>query len=296
MPARPRIALVTCAPLPEGDPDDRLLLPSLDARGLAGEFAVWDDAAVEWDAFDLVVVRSTWDYPTRRDAFLAWADGVPRLANPAAVVRENTDKRYLDRLAAAGVPVVPTRFVEGPDDVVAALHGDATVVVKPVVGAGSKDTGRYDLAAPTERAAAVGLAERILAGGRAVIVQPYLAGVDIEGETALVHVDGVLSHAVRKAALLAGPAGDVAGLYVEERVAACAPTPAQRALAARALATVTADGPPLYARVDVLPGPGGAPVVLEVELTEPSLFLGHAPGAADRLAGAIADRVRPRVV
>ena len=164
------------------------------------------------------------------------------------------------------------------------------------MGAGSQDTGRYDLGRPAERAEAVGLAERILAGGRGVVVQPYLAGVDVEGETALVHVDGRLSHAVRKAALLTGPAGDVAGLYVEERTAACTPTAAQRAVAAQALATVAGDGPPLYARVDVLPGPDGAPVVLEVELTEPSLFLGHDRGAADRLAGAIADRVRPRVV
>src|SRR5262245_36497898 len=125
----PTVALVTCAELPDLDPDDRLLLDPLAGRGIAVSAGVWDDTNVDWARFDLVVLRSTWDYPPRRDAFVAWAAAVPKLANPAHVVAWNTDKRYLGELGAAGVPVVPTDWVEPGDDW--AVPGQGEWVIKP---------------------------------------------------------------------------------------------------------------------------------------------------------------------
>jgi hypothetical protein len=289
-----RVALVTCAALPDLDPDDRALTAPLAASGVRADPAVWDDPAVDWAGYDLVVLRSAWDYAARRDEFVAWAASVPRLANPADIVAWNTDKRYLAELAAAGVPAVPTVWL-GPADA-PALPAAGEWVIKPAVSAGSRDTGRYDLGLPEHRALALTHLERLAAAGRLAMVQPYLSAVDTHGETALLFLEGEFSHAVRKGPMLDGPdLGDV-GLYKHEQITARVPDDAELEVAAKALAAVPG-GPDglLYARVDVIPGPDGTPVVVELELTEPSLFLGHAEGAADRLAAAIVSRVSPSV-
>ena len=282
--AAARVALVTCAELPDLDPDDRLLAEALTARGVQVEAAVWD-AAVDWSACDLALLRSPWDYAQRLAEFLAWARGVPRLVNPAEVVEWNTDKRYLETLAAAGVPVVPTTWVTAPGTWRPADTGE--LVVKPVVGAGSIDSGRYDLAVPAERDLAVAHVTRLVSAGRPVMVQPYLAAIDTDGETALLYFDGTFSHAIRKGPMLTGPDEPVEGLYKPEEISTREPTPEQLAVAGKVLAALPFPVP-LYARVDLVPGPDGEPVLLELELTEPSLFLAHADGAAERLAALIA--------
>jgi glutathione synthase/RimK-type ligase-like ATP-grasp enzyme len=264
------------------DDDDRLLVPALRARGVDAVPAVWDDPALDWDRFDLVVLRSTWDYPARLAQFLSWVAGIPRLANPAAVVAWNVDKRYLDDLARAGVPVVPTTFVP-PGGRPPAVEGE--VVVKPSVSNGSRDTAR--LAAAEPLAALVG---RIHESGRTAMVQPYLDAVDHAGETALVFIEGALSHAARKGPLLARGVGLVEGLYAEETMSARTATADEIAVARAALDVVPGRAPLLYGRVDVVPGADGRPVVLEVEVTEPSLFLGIGD-AASTLAAAIASRL-----
>jgi hypothetical protein len=286
-PGAPRVAFVTCAPVPDLDPDDRLAAEALEAAGIRVEPAVWDDPTVDWTAHDLTVLRSTWDYAERRDDFVTWAAAVPRLANPADVVAWNTDKTYLRELAAAGLPVVPTRWLEPGRP--HRLPDRGEWVLKPSVSCGSRDTGRYDLASPEHRRLAARLLDRLLAAGRTVMLQPYLRAVDAAGETAVIHLGGRLSHAVRKAALLHGPhLGDNA-LYLTEQIDPRPATAAERAVAERVLAAVPG-GPDrlLYARVDLIPAPDGTPTLLELELTEPSLFLSHAPGAPRRLADAIA--------
>jgi hypothetical protein len=270
------IALVTCRQLPDLDPDDRLLR---DALGDAAAVAIWDDPAVDWDAFDVVLLRNPWDYIVRRDAFLAWAERIgPRLRNPPEVVRWNTDKRYLGELTGAGLPVVPTSVVTVGDPLVA-----PPLVVKPAVGAGSIDAARH---ADHESAAAH--VARLQAAGHVVLAQPYIEAVDEAGETALIYLDGTFSHAIRKDALLgAGVAErDESGLFVSESISAREPSDAERVAGERIMAWVTERfGRLLYARVDLLPG--DEPALLELELTEPSLFFAHAPGSAERLARAL---------
>lgn len=274
---------MTCAELPELDPDDRLAIEPLAARGITVEPAVWSDPGVAWAGFALAVIRSTWDYARHRDSFVAWAREVPCLANPADLVAWNTDKVYLRELAAAGVPVVPTTWV-APDD--RWTPPDGVYVIKPAVSAGSLDTGRYG---PGDAALARAHVERLQAAGRLVMVQPYLPAVDSDGETALVYLDGGFSHAIRKGPMLTGPDVGVTGLYREEEIAPRAASPAELSVGRAALAALPSV--PLYARVDLIPGPDGAPRLVELELTEPSLFLGTAPDAPARLATAIATRV-----
>jgi hypothetical protein len=289
----PRVLLASCAGALGEDYDEPLLLAALAAAGVTAVAADWADPSVEWATADAVVIRATWDYAQRRDEFLEWARtvaGKTTLLNPCDVVAWNTDKRYLAELADAGIPVVPTAWVTAPADVPAALaRWDGDVVVKPVVSAGARDTARFR---PGEHEPAVALAERILAGGRPVMVQPYLARLDAEGETGLVYLDGGYSHAFGKAALLAGdPLG--AGLFAPEAITPRAGTEEQRAVGDAVLAAIRARTGvvPLYARIDLVPGDGGQPWLLEAELTEPSLNFATGEGSAARLATAIAARL-----
>ncbi len=279
-----QVALATAAQLPDLDEDGAALLEALDAEGVRAAPVVWDSGA-DWAAYDLVVVRSTWDYDRRREQFLAWAASVPRLANPAEVLAWNTDKTYLQALASAGVPVVETTWLV-PGDVFTPPAGP--YVVKPTVSAGARDTAAYDGGAD-----ATAHVQRLLAAGRPVMVQPYLSQVDVLGETSVLCFEGEVSHAASKSALLQVGAGVRNDIDSRAFVTPTEPTGAQVDLATAALAVV--GQPLLYARVDLLPGPDG-PLLLELELTEPSLFLRHAEGAAARFAAAVrrrADRSSP---
>ena len=283
-----RIALATTASARPLDEDFAPLAEALRALGLAAEPVEWDDRAVDWAGFDAVLLRATWDYTDRLGEFLAWCTRVASigtLLNPPALVRWNTDKHYLADLAAAGVDIVESAFIEPgqqPDD----FPDHAEFVVKPAVGAGCRDTQRY-LRAQRERA--VIHARRLLDRGRAVLVQPYLQDVDRVGETALIHFDGVFSHAIRKGPLLRRDEGATTSLFAAESIAPRQASDAELALAARALAAIPG-GAPLYARVDLLPTADG-PRLLELELTEPSLFFAHAPGSAARMAQALTRRL-----
>jgi glutathione synthase/RimK-type ligase-like ATP-grasp enzyme len=261
--------------VPQGDDEAPPLIEALAARDIEAEPAIWDDPGVDWARYGLVVIRSTWDYPARRERFLAWAESLPNVLNSAEVLRWNTDKRYLESL---GNDAVPTRFVEPGT---AFQPPPEPFVIKPSVGAGSIGAARYDSGDARARDHVAELHD----AGQTVIVQPYLEEIDARGETAVIYIADSFSHAVRKEPLLAQGADPGVGLYVEERMSPTEPTSDQLALAEHALAA----GPfrreeLLYARIDMLPGP----VVLEVELTEPSLFIGYAEGAADRFADAIA--------
>lgn len=288
-----RVALATCRALPDGDPDDRGLPAALAKEGIDATWAVWDDPAVDWAAFDLVLIRSPWDYTERRDAFVAWARSVPRILNPVEVLDWNTDKRYLGDLLLAGLPVVPSRFAAPGDPVdPAALAGE--VVVKPAVSAGARDTGRF-----TDPDAAWAHVRALHDRGAIAMVQPYVPSVDSEGETALVYLGGEFSHALRKGPILQGegvaPLVDPVGglpaaeaMYAGETITPREADSAQRAVADWVLLYVRERfGPLAYARIDLVTGPDGAPLLLEAELTEPSLYLEFAQGAAERLARAV---------
>jgi O-ureido-D-serine cyclo-ligase len=294
----PRIALVSVAAARALDDDLAPLLDALRAAGAQADVVDWDDAAIDWSRFDLAVLRSAWDYTERPAQFLDWAQRVStqtRLLNPVDVLRWNTDKHYLADLERAGVAIVPSAFVEPGADAAAAVdaflaaHADAAeFVVKPAIGAGSRDAQRH---ARADRTQALAHVARLIEAGRSALLQPYLDRVDAHGETALIHFDGTFSHAIRKGPLLLRGEGSTDALFAPEHITARTPDAVERELAARALAAIPFAGPLAYARVDLIHDADGAPRLLELELAEPSLFFAHGAGSARRFAEALLARV-----
>lgn len=282
--------------MPSEFTNDQVLVALLRERGADAEIAAWDDNGIGWDGFDLVVIRSTWNYTSHHDRFLQWANEVgERLQNSPALVRWNSDKRYLGDLADAGLAVVETSYVtpgEPPPDI------DAEVVVKPTVSVGARDTGRFG---PEQADAARALIARITSTGRTAMVQPYYSSVDTEGETAMVFIDGEFSHALRKRAVLrpdevAPIRDDAIGaaevMYDPDLVQAGSATASEVRFATAVIDEIRMRfGAPLYARVDVICASDGSPVLLELEAIEPNLYFDEAPGVAERLADAIVGRV-----
>jgi hypothetical protein len=290
-----RVALVTCRELPDLDEDTRRLIQPLAARGIAAMAAVWDDPEVDWNGYDLAIVRSCWDYASRRDEFLEWAARVPYLANPAAVLAWNTHKGYLRDLAGLDVPIVPTTWLDSMDGWTPPERGEW--VIKPAVSLASLDTGRYRMDDRDQQRLAVEHVRRLHADGRAVMLQPYMHGIDTEGETSLVFLGGVFSHAMRKGAVLTGPDAGVDRRFLPQgglQLRAHRPTAQELVTAEKALAGVSPGQQLLYARVDLVSGPDGLPVLMELELTEPQLFFRNVPEAADRMAAAIDAQLQAR--
>ncbi len=295
MPA-PHIALVTAAEAQGLDDDLEPLSSALRDLGLDVSNPEWDDPSYDWSAPDLALVRSTWDYTGRRDEFLEWsrrAGGATRLENPPEVLAWNTDKRYLDDLAAVGVRTVPSTFLPAGTDVELPSRGE--FVVKPTVGAGSRDTARYS-ADRTD--AALEHVDRLHESGRVAMLQPYLGAVDTVGEASLLFFGGRFSHAITKGPLLSLDAEPSRALFAPELITARVPSTDELVVATdvvERLALVEGVGaeldPPLYARIDLLRTDEGDLEVLEVELCEPSVFLDTSDGAAARFASAIAERL-----
>lgn len=274
-----RLGLATCVRLPEPDPDEAAVLAAFRDAGVRVRLTAWDDPRENPGDFDLIVLRSTWNYPEAPEEFLAWLDRTAQathVLNPPDVVVANIHKRYLLTLADAGLPTVPTTLVakggvpELPDS-------PSGWVVKPAVGAGSWLTRRF-----TDRDTALAFLAELTAVEDA-LVQPYMTSVEAGGERSLVWIAGEATHAVAKRPRFDGE---------DEAVAlAESPSDAERDLAARAIAALSPE-PPLYARVDLISGEDG-PLLSEVELIEPSLFfLQHRP-ALTRFVAAVLDRLQP---
>lgn len=284
------ITFATWSGIGDQDTDLPLLLEASRAAGVDASIAAWDDPGVSWSESDLVVVRSCWDYMDRREEFLAWADSVPHLANRADVLAWNTDKVYLRQLAEMGVPVIPTQWDVRPGD---DLGPHEEWVVKPSISAGSRDTARW-----TSPADVYAHSAELRAAGRTAMVQPYIASVDAEGETAVLSIGGSFSHAIGKGPLLLPGEGVQQDRDQREQISAREPTPAQLAVAQSALAAIEpalGRAPDLlYSRVDLVTGPDGNPLVIELELTEPSLFLHTSADAASRLVTAAVAAVSSR--
>ena len=285
-----RIGIVVTDAYADEDPDHDtpLLLEALRARGVAAESVVWHDAGVDLGAFELLVIRSPWDYPERPAEFAAWLDRAAvatRVVNPPHTVRWNLDKRYLAELAHAGIRVVPTTYAETVDAAASAIAAHERVVVKPAVSAGARDTGLFEASDPR----ALALAARIIEAGGVAMVQPEVRELSEGREKALYAIGGIFTHAIAKGALLEAGGGLLGGVYQENPVLVEA-TDAERAFAADvlvAVAAATGDGVPLYARIDTVDSAEHGLCLLEVELVEPALNLHVAPAAIDTVVEAI---------
>lgn len=283
------LALVTAIGATGLDPDLEPLRRALSDDGVEVKVVSWDDVDVDWPQFDAIILRSTWDYADRIAEFRSWLDVVARqtrVVNPISAVRWSIDKHYLQDLEQDGVAVVPTTFVEVGRSVPVLEGGGDVFVVKPAVGAGSNGARRCR---STEVADHVAL---LHGEGHAAMVQPYLDMIDEHAETALVYVgdggDLVFDHAFKKGAILTSTEVEQEGdFFAKEEIGGRTASPAEQALAQAVLRcrSVRSLGPLAYARVDVVPTAHG-PVLLELELVEPSLYFHLSAGSEVRAARA----------
>jgi glutathione synthase/RimK-type ligase-like ATP-grasp enzyme len=283
-----RVALATYDAAPDLAPDDQLLAAALERAGIRAAPAVWSDRSVDWRSFDVVVIRSCWDYHRRHGEFVAWLDALDAsrrpVWNPTSMMRWNSDKRYLIDLARRGLATVPTRIVERGSAVrvgdVARVEGWTRFVVKPAVSASAHETHALELPLGAEDRAAI---ERVAAHGD-VLVQPFLEEITTDGELSLIFFDGVFSHA----AIKRSRRGDFR--VQTEHGGTVAPVDVVPAVVEQASRSLDAlDDVPLYARVDGI-GDAESFRLMELELIEPNVFLAAGDGSADRFAAAIVRR------
>jgi glutathione synthase/RimK-type ligase-like ATP-grasp enzyme len=277
-----RVAIATCHGV-DVDPDSPTLLAALSAVGVKGELAVWDDPSVDWSHFDAVVIRSTWDYWSGRAEFLAWAKSIKHLFNPYPIIEYSTDKHYLADLEKHGLRIIPSHFCDRGKK---PRFFDHDFVVKPCVGAGSRDADRYRADQHDEARRHV---ETLHAKGLDAVLQPYVDSVDTDGERAMIFIDGAFSHAMTKLAMLNVTQLDRNNLYREEQIFADDAEPDAVAYAEHVL-EVKGFSHLLYARVDLV-RLGSEWAIMELELVEPSLYLRDDEHAASKLATAIAKRL-----
>jgi glutathione synthase/RimK-type ligase-like ATP-grasp enzyme len=264
------VALVTCADERYLEPEVHDAAAALRAEGVSADVVSWDED-LDWGAYQLVVVRTPWDYFARVTEFLAWAAQVERhtaIINPADALRWNSHKGYLAEFTAKGVPTVPTLMVPGPSTDVADQIREVPweeIVVKPAVDGGARHAwrGRRDDPALSR------VAERLTDHGD-IVVQPFVPAI-VDGERSLVYLGGRFSHAVRKVP----KAGDyrsqrhLGGTEVDHQ-----PNSAELRVALAAMEA--APGRLSYARVDLVDWQD-APVLIELEVIEPDLFFRGVP-------------------
>ena len=288
------IALVSGAEARHHDTDLSFIVRALGDRGVIAEIVDWDNAATDWSQFEAAIVRSPWDYHRRYPEFLAWLTKVSAattLHNSADVIMWNTDKEYLVELAEAKIPIIPTTYVRSPEDIERiSLEGmlEHDIVVKPTVSAGSNNTERHE-ESPVKAAAHLGA---LLDAGKIAMVQPYQRFIDERGETGMVYFNGRFSHAFRKGAILATGENTKNGLFVEEEITARDASDEERYIGDDVMRFLNKKfgSLPLYARVDVVRGSAGVPVLMELELAEPSFFLHTSRDSAERFAAAVLAR------
>lgn len=298
--SNPRVALVISEEHPILNQNNDVLIEALANLGVEASTQLWTDKSVDWSNFDLAVLRSTWDYGSRGQEFLEWAASVPNLVNPASALEWNTDKEYLKTMADMGIPTVRTVWLDparhfSSQAIHTRLPAFGDFVIKPTVSAGSQGVARYQEATAKARTTAINQVADMLKAGNHVMIQPYLSKVDKEGETSVVFFDGEYSHSFLKGAMLERGTAP-SEIYVEEELKAGAADVAYIEVAKQALEAARQilkfEGQFLYARVDMLPGEEGQPLLLEVELVEPRLFIRRHPGAVERFAKVIAARVK----
>ena len=285
------VSLVSVGEAQPHDTDLPLIIAALAERGVQADINHWDNAVVDWSQYEAAIVRSPWNYHRRYTEFVEWLQRVStltRLHNTGELITWNTNKAYLGELAEAGLPVIPTTYIAGAEQLVlfttdGGLNGD--VVVKPTVSAGSNNTERH-VNDPVVAAAHIA---SLLDAGMVTMVQPYQDAIDAQGETGLLYFNGEYSHAFRKGAILATGENVKNGLFVVEDIGGRDAAPDELAVAESVLTYVRQrwGSAPLYARVDLVRNAQNEPVLMELELAEPSLFLHTAEGAAERFAEAV---------
>ncbi len=282
------IGLATNAAHPHLTEDDQLLQNALIDAGHKAIPVVWGDAEISWDAFDLVVIRSCWDYHLRLEAFTEWLmhlDAVgTKTANASSLLRWNSNKTYLKEIGDRGFDIVPTIWGD-----TLSRHSIKSLmkkknwqqaVIKPVVSASAMATATVRLENVKE-----GIDYFSGLSPEDMMMQRFMPEIVSKGEWSLVFFNAESSHSIIKIPA-AGDFRTQSELGASSKNAA--PPPGLIHTAQKLLQSLPT--PPTYARVDGLEVDGRF-VLMELELIEPHLFLGMAEGAAKRFAEAILEQL-----
>lgn len=285
-----RLAMATCSLFPSVYPDDVNFVEALQRLGVQPTFCIWNDPAMDWTAFDAVLIRTLWDYFQHHAAFLGWLDKLDQLGlptiNDTRLIRWNSEKRYLLDLEQQGIPIIPTRVAHGVDlpGVLSSMPGH-DVVIKPTVSGGAWHTLRGTVGSVDFQQALAELPTHL-----DYLVQPFVPEIASNGEWSLLYFAGSYSHAVIK-----HPAsGDYrvqeqhGGTAIQSVPDAAVVSAANDALAA---AVLLGHREQAYARVDGVVVDGQFRI-MELELIEPLLHLAIRPEAAERFAAHIVDRLQ----
>lgn len=271
-----KIAYVSCKNLPEPDIDEIPLVEGLKSAGHDASVAGWDDESVDWASFDAILIRATWNYAWHLDAFRAWiarANEQTTLINPIETLEWNLHKGYLKELQAAGIPIIPTAFFDRSASTsimeLCESHGWSRIVIKPTVSAGSFGTRAFDLCKGEAPAAQAFFDEMI--AQREMMIQRFVPAVETVGETALIVIDGELTHAIEKRPRFDDQDEEV---YLRESI-----SDEMREIANKVINAANKDH--LYARVDVIPDDDGSLMLSELEMLEPSLFFPYCARAVE---------------
>jgi glutathione synthase/RimK-type ligase-like ATP-grasp enzyme len=283
------LALITYSGLPDGAESERLMLPYLAAAGIETDIVDWRSGR-DFSKFDLIVLRSCWDYHLRVAEFISWLEQVAQkteVLNPIDTVLLNHNKFYLREVEALGIEIAPTVFVTGNDsiepDAWQEIKSWPKSVAKPAISASAHKTWLFESAALPEKD---DLKDSMQ--GKDFLVQQFLPEIETKGEISFIYIDGAYSHAVLKRPA----AGD---FRVQKEHGGSAelfhPDSALLHDVDEIAATVPQVRDSLYCRIDAVARDGKL-ALMELELIEPELFLGLAEGAAEKFADAIVRRIQ----
>jgi len=245
--------------------DDDLAVGPLAELGWHAETLSWHDNSVDWNAFEAVVIRTTWDYQRDPELFLSVLGAIDRssarLENPLNFVRWNLNKRYLQEMEKRGCRIVPTLW--GPEYTPEAFKlwceqlGASEIIIKPEVSATAEHTYRLSSFDPSLLP---------VFSERPFLVQPFMPEIVSEGEFSLFYFNGKFSHAINKR-----PADRDFRVQEEHGGIITAVEPEEGLELAGRLAIDLIGEVLLYARVDLVrDGDGFA--LMELELIEPALY------------------------
>jgi glutathione synthase/RimK-type ligase-like ATP-grasp enzyme len=275
-----RVALITGAEMAKPDPESYLLIQELDHLGIASELISWR-APLDWSLFDLIIIRTPWDYFLHLEEFLSWVEAVEKVSkvlNSSRILRWNSHKKYLKELSSLGIPTVPTVWVKQNQESLGLFDSIEwqTVVVKPAVSIGAVGA----LKGASKDSHVREHFEQELKKGD-VMIQPFLESISDFGELSLIYFNGIYSHSILKKPQngdyrVQDSYGGTNALFnsaletqqIGTQVIACLPDIS------------------LYARVDLVKYQDQW-LLMELEAIEPELFLPIAPQAAKNFAKAI---------
>jgi glutathione synthase/RimK-type ligase-like ATP-grasp enzyme len=284
-----KIALLTCSKLPDLTPQDQLLIPELAKHDITATAVIWDDATINWENFDYLVFRNTWDYFEKETEFNHWLDKIEHLGiktlNPIAVIKKNKHKFYLREMEQQGIKILPTVFIDKTTDLTIKELMPSQwqkAVLKPAFSAGSYLTEVFE----TAEIEKINTQYKTIASEKELLLQQFMPEIQTVGETSLIFFNKKFSHAVNKK-----PVPDDFRIQVQFGGIYRLVHPDAQLIAEAQKIVDTFTGKLLYARVDGIVIDNKLHL-MEVECIEPDLYFNLSAGSLERFVNAIVELIK----